>query len=64
MLMRIEPLPGLAPTIGRLVGMLAYARDVRETGAVRVSVDGNVSFQSRLSAYTANAAHFLVQASL
>lgn len=23
---RIEPLPGYAPTIGRLVGMLSYAR--------------------------------------
>lgn len=23
---RIEPLPGYAPTIGRLVGMLTYAR--------------------------------------
>jgi len=25
-LLRIEPLPGYAPAIGRLVGILAYAR--------------------------------------
>ena len=37
--LRLEPLPGYAPTIGRLVGMLTYARQTTLAAVKRMTTD-------------------------